>query len=772
MRIKIEVRGVVQGVGFRPFVYRLAQKYGLKGYVLNDSRGVEIEVEGEEGNLKLFLEEMESSPPPLAKILTIKVQHLPPAFFTDFQIKESRTEEEHLILISPDIGICEDCLRELFDPGDRRYLYPFINCTNCGPRYTITWDIPYDRPNTSMAVFPMCPQCQREYNDPADRRFHAQPNACPACGPRVELLDASGRRIGGPDPILNTVELLKGGKIVAIKGLGGFHLAVDATDDGAVMRLRERKHREEKPLAVMSPGLKEISSYAELSPQEEIILTSPQRPILLLRKRYPNPISQYVAPRNGYFGVMLPYTPLHYLILRGNFLALVMTSGNISEEPIAIDNREALERLRGIADYFLVHNRDIYIPSDDSVCRVVRGKPLPIRRSRGYVPLPVFLKKEVPQILGCGGELKNTICLTKGGNAFLSQHIGDIENLRTFRFFQKTIEHLKRILEIEPEVVAYDLHPGYLSTQWALEQRGVQLVGIQHHHAHIASCLAENGVEERVIGIALDGTGYGTDGRVWGGEILIADQKGFQRAGHFQYLPMPGGEKAIKEPWRMGVSYLYRVYGEEFRNLNIEFVHRLDRGKLEIILRMLRRGVNSPLTSSCGRLFDGIASLLGLRDQVSFEGQAAMELEMQIWGKAESALREGSYPLELKEEDKVILIPYQPIIKGVVEDLSRGAERGVISLRFHNTLVELFLEICRRIRERTGIERVALSGGCFQNLYLLTRLSERLEGEGFEVYTHSQVPPNDGGISLGQVAVAATGGGRRTTGQISGGPGL
>jgi len=752
---------VVQGVGFRPFVYRLAQKYGLTGYVLNDSRGVEIEVEGEEGNLKLFLEEMKSSPPPLAKILTIKVQHLPPALFTDFRIKESRTGEEHSTLISPDIGICEDCLRELFDPGDRRYRYPFINCTNCGPRYTITRDIPYDRPNTSMAVFPMCPECQREYNDPADRRFHAQPNACPACGPQVELLDASGQGVPSSDPVLKTIELLREGKIVAIKGLGGFHLAVDATDDRAVMRLRERKHREEKPLAVMSPGLKEISSYAEVSPREEILLTSPQRPIVLLRKRYPNPISQYVAPRNGYFGVMLPYTPLHYLILRDNFLALVMTSGNISEEPIAIDNREALERLGGIADYFLIHNRDIYLRSDDSVYRVVRGKPLPIRRSRGYVPLPVFLNKEAPQILGCGGELKNTICLTKGRNAFLSQHIGDMENLRTFRFFQKTIEHLKRILEIEPGVVAYDLHPGYLSTQWALEQRGVQLVGIQHHHAHIASCLAENGVEERVIGIALDGTGYGTDGRVWGGEVLIADLKGFQRAGHFQYLPMPGGEKAVKEPWRMGVSYLYWVYGEEFRNLNIEFVRRIDRGRLDVILRMLRRGVNSPLTSSCGRLFDGIASLLGLRDRVSFEGQAAMELEMQLWGKAESALTEESYPFELREEKEVILIPYRPIIRKVVEDLSRGAGRRVISLRFHNTLIELFLEVCRRIRERTGIEKVALSGGCFQNLYLLTRLWERLEGEGFEVYTHSQVPPNDGGISLGQVAVAAAGGGMK-----------
>ena len=752
---------MVQGVGFRPFVYRLAQKYGLTGYVLNDSRGVEIEVEGEEGNLKLFLEEMKSSPPPLAKILTIKVQHLPPALFTDFRIKESRTGEEHSTLISPDIGICEDCLRELFDPGDRRYRYPFINCTNCGPRYTITRDIPYDRPNTSMAVFPMCPECQREYNDPADRRFHAQPNACPACGPQVQLLDASGQGVPSSDPVLKTIELLREGKIVAIKGLGGFHLAVDATDDRAVMRLRERKHREEKPLAVMSPGLKEISSYAEVSPREEILLTSPQRPIVLLRKRYPNPISQYVAPRNGYFGVMLPYTPLHYLILRDNFLALVMTSGNISEEPIAIDNREALERLGGIADYFLIHNRDIYLRSDDSVYRVVRGKPLPIRRSRGYVPLPVFLNKEAPQILGCGGELKNTICLTKGRNAFLSQHIGDMENLRTFRFFQKTIEHLKRILEIEPGVVAYDLHPGYLSTQWALEQRGVQLVGIQHHHAHIASCLAENGVEERVIGIALDGTGYGTDGRVWGGEVLIADLKGFQRAGHFQYLPMPGGEKAVKEPWRMGVSYLYWVYGEEFRNLNIEFVRRIDRGRLDVILRMLRRGVNSPLTSSCGRLFDGIASLLGLRDRVSFEGQAAMELEMQLWGKAESALTEESYPFELREEKEVILIPYRPIIRKVVEDLSRGAGRRVISLRFHNTLIELFLEVCRRIRERTGIEKVALSGGCFQNLYLLTRLWERLEGEGFEVYTHSQVPPNDGGISLGQVAVAAAGGGMK-----------
>ena len=620
-RKKISIQGVVQGVGFRPLVYRLAQNENLKGFVFNTSRGVEIEVEGEPEALERFIQRIQSDPPPLAKITEIEVVDIQIKGEVEFLIRSSREEERRSTLISPDISICDDCLVELFDPEDRRYHYPFINCTNCGPRYTIIQDIPYDRPKTTMSSFKMCPDCQGEYDDPSNRRFHAQPNACSVCGPKIWLVDRWDRQIESRDAIGEAVRALKEGKIIAIKGLGGFHLACDATNDSAVSRLRRRKGREEKPLAVMALDIPAVERFTKMSVQERDLLLSPSRPIVLLRKKRDNPLAESVAPRNNTFGTMLPYTPLHYLILKRGFDALVMTSGNISEEPIAIGNREAQQRLGGIADIFLMHDRDIYLRSDDSVTRFISGLPRIIRRSRGTVPMPVFLRKKAPSILAVGGELKNTICLFKDDRAFLSQHIGDLENMETLAFFEECVHHFTRILQVEPVAIAHDLHPDYLSTQWALEQKELPRIGVQHHHAHIAACLAENGREDRVIGIALDGTGYGDDGHIWGGEILKADLVTYERIAHFNYLPMPGGSAAIKEPWRMGIVYLYEIYrkleqdvtdGENFIGWmnKVPLVEKMDHEKIKIILKMIQKGVNVPKTSSLGRLFDGVAAII------------------------------------------------------------------------------------------------------------------------------------------------------------------
>jgi len=753
-RARIQITGIVQGVGFRPFIYQLATKSRLCGFVANNSSGVEIEVEGDEERIGDFIEQIKSHPPPLARITSVKVDYIPLDSDSSFIIKESIVQEERSALISPDIAICGDCLRELFEPTDRRYGYPFINCTNCGPRYTIIKDIPYDRKFTSMASFKMCPACQREYEDPGNRRFHAQPNACWECGPQVSLVDSKGKELIGVDPIKETISLLKRGAIVAIRGLGGFHLAVDATNDEAVLTLRRRKLREEKPLAIMSSDCRKAEEFAVIEPEERWLLESPQHTIVLVMKREGNRISPHVAPRNPCFGLLLPYTPLHHLIFQGDFLALVMTSGNLSEEPICIDNREVQQRLAGIADYYLLHNRDIYLRSDDSVVRLVEREPLMVRRSRGYVPQPVFLPMELKQVLACGAEAKNTICLTKGNRAFLSQHIGDLENLESLSFFVESIAHLTRILQIEPEVIAYDLHPDYLSTKYALSCQGKRLFGVQHHHAHIASCMADNGGQERVIGIALDGSGYGLDGKIWGGEVLVADLRTAKRVGHFKYLPLPGGAAAVKEPWRMALSCLYAAYGAEYKDLNLSLLSRIPERPQRIIVQMIEQGINSPLTSSCGRLFDAVASLVGLRDYIRFEGQAAMELEATICAEVE-----GYYPISLEREGELTIFSPLPMIKGVVDDLQRGEPPGVMSAKFHNSLVRLLAGFCQRLREETGIEKVALSGGVFQNVYLLTHLKKRLAQLGFQVYTHSQIPPNDGGLSLGQAVIASNGAG-------------
>ncbi len=677
---------------------------------------------------------------------------MPPRGEARFEIRTSRAGEERLALISPDVCICADCLAELFDPRDRRYRYPFINCTNCGPRYTIITDIPYDRAATTMSRFPMCPACEREYDDPRNRRFHAQPNACWQCGPQVSLHDPGGGRIDCEDPIREAIALLQQGLILAVKGLGGFHLAVDAADDRAVRRLRRRKHREEKPLAVMVRDLEAARALVHIDAEEAGALLSRRRPIVLLRKRRSHGLSPRVAPRNRDLGVMLPYTPLHYLLMEGAFRALVMTSGNMTEEPITIDNRAAFRHLGEIADCFLVHDRDIHLRSDDSVVRVAGGKVRPIRRSRGFVPVPVFLSRELselPAVLAVGAELKNTVCLTKDNRAFLSQHVGDMENLETFDFFRLTVAHLQQILEIDPQVVGHDLHPDYLSTRYAREEETLPVVAVQHHHAHIVSCLAENGKAGPVIGLALDGTGYGTDGRVWGGEVLLCDLVSFKRLAHLAPAPLPGGDAAARFPWRMALAYLHREYGEALGDLPLPFVSRLPE-EAGVIRQMIRRGVNTLPTSSCGRLFDAVAALVGLRGKNAYEGQAAIELEMcrQRSGSAEG------YPWGIRRENDPWILETAGIVRGVVEDLGRGAGRGWISARFHRTLIQLFGGACSRAREETGIQEVALSGGCFQNMTLLAGMTQSLEDAGFTVYSHRLVPTNDGCISLGQAVCA------------------
>jgi hydrogenase maturation protein HypF len=752
IRRRIDVSGIVQGVGFRPYVYRLAKARALGGYVRNTSAGVTIELEGPKESVEKFVTELSKYVPALAHIRDVQESALPCIGEHEFSILESDRAERVRAFISPDVAICDDCLGELFDPCNRRYGYPFINCTNCGPRFTIVQNVPYDRPYTTMAKFRMCPACQSEYNHPGDRRFHAQPIACWECGPQPELLDSNGKLIACQDPIAEAGGRLRDGQIVAIKGLGGFHLAVDATNAAAVGLLRSRKHRFEKPFAVMVPDLTEAKSLCVVDNVAALALESPERPIVVLRKRQPEEIAEQVAPCCRDLGLFLPYTPLHHLLFRtGHFQAIVMTSGNLSEEPIVIANDEVVERLNGIADFFLCHNRDILWRCDDSVVKSTTTKVRQVRRSRGYVPVPVFLGENAPPILAVGGELKNTICLINGREAFLSQHVGDLENLETYRFFQDVIEHLERILEIDPQIIACDLHPHYLSTKWAVGQKERKLMLVQHHHAHIASCMAENRLEGPVIGLALDGTGLGTDGHVWGGEVLLVTYANFTRAARFDYVPMPGGSKAIREPWRMAVAYLAHHYGREFLNLSVPFVQNLDESQLEAVLRMVERGVNCPRTSSCGRLFDAVAALTGVRQEVSYEGQAAIELEMNLTG----SVGDGLYPFDLRGSEDSWIIETRPLFDAMVADLKQDIPSQEISGRFHRGLVEVFVRLANQLRDETQLDRVCLSGGTFQNSFLLENLQALLESHGFRVFSHSEVPCGDGGLSLGQAMVAA-----------------
>ncbi|MFL7792030.1 MAG: carbamoyltransferase HypF [Anaerolineae bacterium] len=753
----IHIKGVVQGVGFRPFVYNLATELSLEGWVLNSSSGVEIQVIGPGYVLDEFIERLMEDAPPLARIEYISATSVPPSAVEIpelgcFVIRHSQAQPGEFLPISPDVSICDDCLHELFDPDDRRYRYPFINCTNCGPRFTIIQDIPYDRPKTTMSPFTMCQDCQAEYDDPANRRFHAQPNACAVCGPQVRLQIANRKsQIVGEDAIQMVRELLVRGRVVAIKGLGGFHLACDATNGEAVALLRERKGRVDKPFALMCFDLETIEGYCEVNDDERALLTSHERPIVLLRRRSDATISSLVAPGNDYLGVMLPYTPLHYLLLEpvNDFpSALVMTSGNYSEEPIATDNDEVLERLGNLADAFLLHDRAIHARCDDSVTRIFAGTELPIRRSRGYAPYPVHLPFEVGQVLGVGAELKNTFCLTRDRYAFLSQHIGDMENYETLRFFEQMVEQLERTFRIKPEAIAYDLHPGYLSSKYAQEHvrdASCILHPVQHHHAHIASVMAENGLtgERPVIGVAFDGTGYGADGAIWGGEFLVADYGTFRRAAHLKYVPLPGGDAAIRKPYRTALAHLWAA-GLDWDN-RLPSVAAAPLGERVILEQQLKRDVSVVSTSSVGRLFDAVSSLTGVRQEVNYEAQAAIEFEMLVEHGMEDA-----YTFSLNGEE----IDVSPCIRAVVADVRAGIAAGVIAARFHNGLAQMVRDVCVCLRKETGLKEVALSGGVFQNVTLLGKVLPLLQEAGFTIYIHRLIPPNDACISLGQAVIA------------------
>jgi hydrogenase maturation protein HypF len=744
VRRDVRVEGVVQGVGFRPFVYGLATRLRLAGRVGNDVDGVFVEVEGAAADVDEFIVALRRDAPRLAAVERVTVVAGEPRGAGEFRIVASAAAGQRRTLVSADSATCQECLQELGDPANRRFGYAFINCTNCGPRFTIVRDVPYDRSLTTMSGFAMCAACAAEYHDPGDRRFHAQPTCCPECGPRLRLLGADTKELPG-DPVRGCARLLRAGRVVAVKGLGGYHLAVLAGDEDAATELRRRKHREDKPFAVMVPTVADALALCEVDEAARQLLTSRGRPIVLLPRRPGAAVAGQVAPGNRQLGLMLPYTPLHHLLLAATGAPIVLTSGNVSDEPIAYRDEDALRRLAGIADAFLVHDRPIHIRTDDSVVRPMSSEPggwSVLRRSRGYVPEPVPLPWAAPRpVLACGAELKNTFCLAKEHRAFVSQHIGDLENYETLRSFVEGIEHFCRLFDIRPELVAHDLHPEYLSTKYAMDLEGVELVGVQHHHAHIASCLADNGEPGPVIGVAFDGLGYGTDATMWGGEFLLADLVAFERIGHLEPVPMPGGTAAIKQPWRMAAAYLDRAFDEP----PALAVVRRNQDRWHDVLAIARSGVNSPLTSSAGRLFDAVAALLGLRDSINYEGQAAIELEQY----ADPAER-GSYPAAIQDG----IVAGADLVRAAAEDLLAGTDPALIAARFHNGVVDAIVRNCVALRDSTGITTVALSGGVFQNLLLLIRAGQRLRDAGFRVLTHSRVPTNDGGISLGQVAVA------------------
>ncbi len=790
----IHIEGIVQGVGFRPFIYGLASRYRLGGWVLNNSSGVEIEICGDDAVIDEFVRSIRSECPPLAVIdmlIETPVDAAPCANQVggsrEFVIRESEDQPHAFVPISPDVATCPDCLHEIFDPANRRYHYPFTNCTNCGPRFTIVRDIPYDRPLTTMAAFKICDACRAEYEDPANRRFHAQPNACPDCGPQVSLsASTSGRltqtlqgHIVGDEALSTTQTLLDSGYILAIKGLGGYHLACDTGNDEAVQRLRERKGRVDKPFAVMTANIAAVRTFACVSEAEVALLTSRQSPIVLLRKRADCWLSDLVAPGNDRVGVMLPYTPLHHLLLNDTWengvssdhpRTYVMTSGNLSEEPIIKDNGTAHAQLDSLVDGFLDHNRDIYIPCDDSVVRAFRDKIIYIRRSRGYAPSPIRMPFPMKPLLAVGGELKNTFCLTNGQYAFMSQHIGDMENLETLNAFEHSADQFQRIFRVEPEAIACDMHPAYLSTRWAEQyatEHDLPLIQVQHHHAHVAAVMAEHGLglDERIIGLSLDGTGYGTDGTIWGGEILICGYASFARIGRLRPAPLPGGDAAIKRPYRTALAYL-RDAGISWHE-SLAPVQAASQDERRILQRQLETGLNTPMTSSTGRLFDAVAAIAGARQVVTYEAQAAMEFESlassagahaySLIGAIKSTRSDTdrrsqsllSHPPGLQFE-----FDTRPVVQQVVDDVLCGVPQESISARFHETIAEAMLICCRLARNETGLDRVALSGGVFQNSLLLGSILDRLADDGFTVLMHRQLPANDGGLALGQAVIA------------------
>ncbi len=756
-RAHIAIRGVVQGVGFRPFIYRLATEMGLRGWVSNSPQGVFIEVEGSKSDLDAFLLRIEKEKPAHSSIQSLEFSFLDPIGFINFDIRHSDGAGEKTTLMLPDIATCSDCLREIFDAANRRYLYPFTNCTNCGPRFTIIESLPYDRANTTMKNFEMCQECRSEYQNPLDRRFHAQPNACPSCGPHLELWDATGKVLSTRrEAMLAAAQAIRAGEIVAIKGLGGFHLVVGARNEQSVLCLRERKRREEKPLALMYPSLESVKADCVVSEFEERLLLSSESPIVLLRRLSKIPhsaIARSVAPRNPYLGIMLPYTPLHHILLKELGFPVVATSGNLSDEPICTDENEAVERLRGVADLFLVHNRPIVRHMDDSIVRVMLGRELVMRRARGYAPLPVRLKQRAPRMLAVGGHLKNTVALTAGSNVFISQHIGDLETKEAFEAFRNVIGSFRKLYDVRPQRIVCDMHPDYLSVKYA-ERYGASVVAVQHHYAHVASCMAENELEGQVLGVAWDGTGYGPDGTVWGGEFLLTDETSFRRIGSFRSFRLPGGASAIREPRRTAVGLLYEVLGAAlFEQEDLYPQRSFTASERAILSQMLAKNINSPFTSSVGRLFDAVASLVGLRQRVNFEGQAAMELEFAMEGE----LTRDAFPLRISDAGNpagpyrpIIVIDWEPIVLGILSHLKEGVSAGRIAAKFHNTLVKTIVAVA----EKVGEERVVLTGGCFQNKYLTEHAVRQLEAAGFRPYWHQRVPPNDGGLALGQVFAA------------------
>jgi len=754
-RRQIKVNGTVQGVGFRPFVYRLATELGVAGSVQNTAAGVVIEVGGPAARLAEFVKRLRTEAPPLSRITSVEVHELPPAEVKGFRIIESEPGQRPTALIPPDVALCADCARELGDPGDRRFGYPFTNCTNCGPRFSIVTGIPYDRPQTTMAAFPMCADCAAEYRDPADRRFHAEPVACPACGPELFLDGAPAR-----DALATVAQWLHEGKVIALKGLGGYHLACDARNAQAVETLRTRKGRGEKPFAVMVRDVEEARRIAEVSAPAAALLASPESPIVILPARNGGGLAPGIAPRQETVGVMLPYTPLHRLLLGLSPPTLVMTSGNLAEEPIIHTDAEAREKLGPIADHFLSHNREIAVPCDDSVVRVAGDLMIPMRRARGYVPRVIPAGIVGPPVLAVGGYHKDTFCLLRGGEAILSQHLGDLDSVEVLEYFDRAVAHFSRLFEVQPQVIAHDLHPGYLSTRYALEMgqaKACPTVGVQHHHAHVVSVMAEAGVAGPVIGISYDGTGYGEDGTVWGGEILLADRREYRRVGHLLPVPLPGGEAAIQHPERMALSHLLSAFETEAaERVACELMPAFAASEAHLVARQIARGINSPLTSSMGRLFDAVGALLGASLAVTYEGQPAMELEAMAAdvGPAEP------YPYAIVEG----VIDPRPLVRAIVADLQTGVPRGEIAARFHETVAAFTVEACRQLREAGAPAEVALSGGVMQNARLVRRLVRRLEEEEFRVYLHREVPPNDGGLSLGQAVVAAARNRERTHG--------
>lgn len=752
-KVVLHIAGIVQGVGFRPTVYRYALEERLGGHVLNDSNGVFVTLVGSAGAIERFAQRLLEQPPPLAKIESFEEltrEEVQECGDAEFSIARSVGGSERTTLISADMATCDDCVSEMFSREDRRYGYPFLNCTNCGPRYTIIEDIPYDRPLTTMKQFGLCAACRAEYEDPLDRRFHAQPTCCPECGPRLSLLDASGQVVQSEALVPHVLAALARGYIVAVKGLGGFHLACDARSGEAVARLRRRKRRDEKPFAVMASSLDVLSGFACLNEVEKRLVVSRERPIVLLKKRKSFGLASQIAPGNRWIGVMLPYTPLHHLLLSGASDVLVMTSANLSDEPIVKANDEAVDRLAGIADLFVVHDRRILTRVDDSVMRVANGRALHLRRSRGFVPVPIDMGRAVPSVLAMGGELKSTVCITRGRHAFVSQHIGDLEDERSWDFYLETVDHMRKVLDVTPGTVVYDLHPEYLSTKHALEMPGVSRVGVQHHHAHVLSCMAEHRLREPVIGLALDGTGWGPDGTVWGGEVLAVDGVDCQRLGHFKALPLPGNAMAIREPWRMALSYVHDAFCGSLSGAWESWAPWGGRKEAPALLRLLDQGYGFFASSGAGRLFEAVGALLGVRPVNTFEGQSAMELEMLAVAFAGAE----ALPFDLVPGEGPFVLDFARCIRELVEGRCSGVAPERLAYLFHVTVARALLAAACRARVLTGTERVILSGGVFQNDLLTSRLVGLLEEHGFQVFTHSLVPPNDGGISLGQAYYA------------------